>query len=84
MDLVKGNNRQSQPNYNTVILSMTMVVVTMVREKGMALTYRFVQRYGLDLPSLILHTLVFLIKSLQQVLFTYSSKDLEIALQMPS
>ena len=31
-----------------LVLSMRMVVVTMVREKGMALTYRF-ERYGLDL-----------------------------------
>jgi hypothetical protein len=40
----------------------------MIREKGMAFTYRF-ERYGLDLPSLILHTLVSPIRSLQQVFF---------------
>ncbi len=59
------------------------VPMMMVREKGMALTYRF-ERYGLDLPSLILHALVSPIKSLQQMFFTYSSKDMEIALQKPS
>ena len=55
----------------------------MIREKGMAFTYRF-ERYGLDLPSLILHTLVSPIKSLQQFFFIYFSKDTEIALQKPS
>ena len=40
----------------------------MIREKGMAFTYRF-ERYGLDLPSLILHTLVSPIKSQKRMFF---------------
>jgi hypothetical protein len=73
----------SWPQLPIMIIVIIMVMIPVVLIIGMALTYRF-ERYGLDLPSLILHTLVSPIKSLQQAFFTYSSKDMEIALQKPS